>query len=154
MTEIIELGKLAFVGLISGVFSSLIAYRAHRQKKWWELRVSAYRELINALSDLANYYSSYIADEVDGHKMSDGYKNMINNQWDKSYLKVRRTADSGAFLFSQRVNDALLKFMEVTENYQECYISHWEDNLSEVRHCLKTVVDASKKDLVAKLWWI
>jgi len=52
MNAILELLKLALVGLISGVFSYYLTFRKHRFEKWWELRVTAYQEVIAALSDL------------------------------------------------------------------------------------------------------
>lgn len=38
----LELLKLASVGVVAGLFSSIVANRDHRQRKWWELRITAY----------------------------------------------------------------------------------------------------------------
>jgi len=56
MDSILELIKLVGAGLIAGLFSSALANKNHRQRKWWELRVTAYQNAIDALSDLI-YYS-------------------------------------------------------------------------------------------------
>jgi len=60
----LELIKLASVGFIAGLFSSVIANRDHRQRKWWELRVSAYQNAIEALSDLVYYYDTRLNAEM------------------------------------------------------------------------------------------
>lgn len=54
-----ELLKLGVVGLIAGIFSSWLANKDYRYRKWWELRVAAYQGAIEALSDIAHYYNSH-----------------------------------------------------------------------------------------------
>nr|WP_075519007.1 hypothetical protein [Moritella viscosa]SHO17368.1 Putative uncharacterized protein [Moritella viscosa] len=57
---LLELLKLGFVGVIAGLFASFLANRDFRNKKWWELRVSAYKTAIEALSDLVHYYECHL----------------------------------------------------------------------------------------------
>lgn len=153
MEQFTELLKLASVGIISGVFSSLVAYRAHRQKKWWELRVAAYQELIYALSDLTHYYSVHHDAEINRSNFSDSFKTKIEAEWNESYPKVRRAADSGAFLFSPEVNSALHSFRDTNDTQQDCYFEHLDTNFAAANGCLKTVVECSKTDLETRWWW-
>ena len=149
-----ELSKLATVGLVSGFVSSFLAYRAHRQKKWWELRVGAYQELIEALSDLSQYYSSHNQAYLQRYELPDEYKETLSKLWDEGHIKVRISADKGAFIFSDKVDTALKKFIECDNTRQDDYYDHFEINETEVKKCLSTIVKASKLDLKTKWWWL
>lgn len=46
-----ELAKMGGTGLVAGLFTAWVTMRDHRDKKWWELRVTAYQIVIDALSD-------------------------------------------------------------------------------------------------------
>ncbi len=71
MNAVLELLKLALVGLVSGLFSYYLAGRKHRAEKWWELRVTAYQDAIAALSDLYYYFDRYSNIEMTQRNISD-----------------------------------------------------------------------------------
>ena len=147
----IELLKLGFVGIISGLFSAFLAIRAHRDKKWWELRVEAYKTLIDALSDL-NYYfdSKYLAD-ITNQAISETKNNQLNKFWNEGYHKVRKAADSGSFLFSNEVNHALKNFMDHNRNdHHASYFEYLDSHSALINKCLESVVSSAKKDLKIK----
>ncbi|KER81304.1 hypothetical protein [Xanthomonas arboricola] len=143
-----ELIKLGAVGLIAGLFSSLLANRDHRYRKWWELRVSAYQGAIEALSDIVYYFEKHYNAEVEYRELTEEFKEKISEFWNTSYPKVRRLADSGAFLFSDRANAALKEFMR--DDDEQTYIEHLDNNLAKSKKCLKELVACSKIDLRLK----
>lgn len=143
-----ELLKLGAVGLIAGIFSSILANRDHRYRKWWELRVDAYQAAIEALSDIVYYFDRHYNAEIEYRELSDDFKKKIGDFWDESYPKVRRLADSGAFLFSDRANAALKEFMQ--DDDEPSYIEHLDNNLDKSRKCLAELVACSKVDLQLK----
>ncbi|MCK4843235.1 MAG: hypothetical protein KAT04_15345 [Methylococcales bacterium] len=149
-----ELSKLVSVGLISGLISSFLAYRSHRQKKWWELKVSSYQELIEALSDLSQYYSSHYQENLMKNDLSDDYKETLSNMWDEGHRNVRRAADKGAFIFSDEVEMALKKYIKCDDVRQDDYYDHIELHEKEVKTCLSSIVTASRVDLEIKWWWL
>lgn len=148
MDVAVELIKLGAVGLIAGLFSSLLANRDHRYRKWWELRVSAYQGAIEALSDIVYYYDKHYDAEIESRELSEQFKGKISDFWDASYPKVRRLADSGAFLFSDRANAALRDF--VRADHAESYFEHLDNNLAKSKKCLAELVACSKVDLRLK----
>lgn len=143
-----ELFKLGAVGLIAGLFSSLLANRDHRYRKWWELRVSAYQGAIEALSDIVYYYDKHYNAEIEDRELSEEFKKQVSDFWDVSYPKVRRLADSGAFLFSDRANAALRGF--VRDDNEQSYFEHLDNNLAKSQKCLAELVACSKVDLRLK----
>lgn len=149
-----ELFKLASVGLVSGLFSSFLAYRAHRQKKWWELRVTAYQELVESLSDLSLYYSKHYNAELLKYDLSPEYKKQLNEILNESHRKVRRAADKGAFIFSTEVNSALEEYIKCDDSREDTFYEHVEKHEHEVKKCLSAITKASKKDLKTRWWWL
>jgi predicted nucleic acid-binding protein len=154
MDTVIELIKLGSVGIISGLFSAYIAIRGHRDKKWWELRVEAYKSLIEALSDLTYYYQKKYTAECYHEKLSKEYEEGLSKFWDESYHKVRKAADSGVFLFSNEVNQELKKFMALENQRDDTYFDYVDSYSAVTEQCLKAVVSSAKKDLKVKDAWL
>jgi uncharacterized UPF0160 family protein len=144
----LELLKLASVGLVAGLFSSVIANRDHRQRKWWEMRVSAYQNAIEALSDLVYYYDRHYSAEIEYRALSEEHRKKLDAYWEQSFPKIRKYADSGAFLFSDEANSALRELM--TDDNEQTYFEHLDNNLAKARKCLKRLVECSKVDLKLK----
>lgn len=144
----LELLKLASVGLVAGLFSSILANRDYRQRKWWEMRVSAYQNAIEALSDLVYYYDKNFNAEIKYRELPEAFKKKLDAYWEQSFPKVRKYADSGAFLFSEEANAALRELM--TDDDEPSYVEHLDNNLAKARKCLNRLVECSKVDLKLK----
>ncbi|WP_339668364.1 hypothetical protein [Dasania marina] len=148
-TELIKLGS---VGVLSGVFGAFMALRRYKYEKWWEMRVNAYKAVIESLSDMTAIYEKR------------------NNNWEQSPIepknisqelrvareKVRKHRDMGAFLFSNDAEAALTDFVDFQIDYERvtdpgdvygpfCQIS---------RKCLEKIVALSKKDLAVNGRWL
>lgn len=149
---LLELLKLASVGVIAGVFSSALANRDHRQRKWWELRVTAYQSVIEALSDLVYYYDKHYNAAIEHRDLPEEFEKKLSAYWEQAFPRVRKAADSGAFLFSDKANAALREFM--TDENADWYIEHLDITLSKAKNCLSALVECSKDDLKLKLSWL
>ena len=145
MDIVVELVKLTSVGLIAGLFSSWLANRDHRQRKWWELRVIAYQNAIEAMSDLLYYYDRHFDAQISSYSFPDDFKEKLEQHWQDAQPKVRKLADSGAFLFSDRANTALREFME--DEHADMFIEHVDNKLAQAKKCLTELVECSKQDL-------
>lgn len=149
MEAILELVKLALVGLVAGFFSYYLSGRKHRSEKWWELRVSAYKEIIAALSDLYYYFERHLNIEETGRELTEERKNELQRLWDDGYHKVRKAADAGAFLFSAGAESALKKFIKDDTHY-DTYYEYLDSRCVDAKKCLDTLVSCSKNDLCLK----
>jgi hypothetical protein len=145
---ILEVVKLGVVGLIAGLFSSVIANRDHRQRKWWEMRVGAYQNAIDALSDIVYYYDKHYSAAIEYRELSADLSAMLDAHWEQSFPKVRKYADTGAFLFSEKANIALREFMKADN--EPTYEEHLDNTLHKARICLKQLIECSKEDLKLK----
>lgn len=152
MEMVLELLKLASVGLIAGLFSSLLANRDYRQRKWWELRVAAYQNAIEALSDIVYYYEKHYTAEIESRELSKQFQEELEKYWEQAYPKLRKFADSGAFLFSVEANTALLEFMK--NEHAGSYFEHLDNKLARAMKCLARLIECSKVDLKLKPGWL
>jgi uncharacterized Ntn-hydrolase superfamily protein len=143
----LELIKLASVGVISGLFSAFIANKSHRDKKWWELRVSAYQSVIESLSDLIYYFDKKYTAEIENRELNEEFENELSKVWDESFHKVRKATDIGVFLFSSNVNSALQTFMKVRNDEHHSYFEYLNTNLLAAKNCLDSVVKFANIDL-------
>lgn len=148
---ILEILKLATVGIVAGLFSSFLANRDYRQRKWWELRVSAYQNAIEALSDLVYYYNNHYTATTEYRELSPEVESKLNAYAEQAFPKVRKFADSGAFLFSDEANAALREMM--ADDNSQSYVEHLDNNLFKAKICLTKLVECSKVDLKLKPSW-
>ena len=149
-----EILKLAFVGLTAGLFSSFVANRDYRYKKWWELRVIAYQDLIEALSDLVYYFDRHYKAETEHWTLKEDDLEKLSHHWEAAFPKVKKSGESGAFLLSDDVNHSLEKLIECNNRHYDSYFEFLENNLIEARNCLSLVVFSSKKDLKIGGKWL
>jgi hypothetical protein len=148
MVIALEFLKLAVVGLIAGLFTSVLAIRDHRQRKWWEMRVAAYQTAIESLSDLSYFYKQHLIAEIAEIAIPPEKQEALASGWNESFHKVRRLADSGAFLFSERAGQALGTFIK--HAYAHSTIDMLNANIDRAETCLQAMVACSKIDLKLK----
>jgi|CXWL01.1.fsa_nt_gi hypothetical protein len=157
MEVILELLKLAVVGLIAGLFSSMLANKDHRQRNWWELRVAAYKNAIEALSDLAYYYdenwTEYSEAMTARREVDKESQAKFDAYLEQAFHKIRKSSDSGAFLFSEEANAALREFMRDEASSSE-YWEHLYTGSDKAKKCLTRLVECSKIDLQLKPSWL
>lgn len=150
MNAVLELLKLALVGLVSGIFTYYLSSQKHRSEKWWELRVTAYKEVIAALSDLYYYFKRHLTIEETGRELTEERKNELQRYWDDGYHKVRKATDSGAFLFSAAAETALKNFIKGENEHYNTYFEYLDGRCVDARKCLEALVSCSKTDLRLK----
>jgi hypothetical protein len=103
---------LAFVASVVATAASLYSTRFARfaWERWWELQAQAYAEMIRALSDMVDYYSSVSDAEIEGRRISPERMAEITQRWQKGHRRVTRATNMGAFLISPDAEDALQAF--------------------------------------------
>lgn len=70
--------------------------------------------------------------------------------WDNGYHKVRKAADSGAFLFSPDAETALKTFIKGENEHYDTYFEYVDGRCVDARKCLDALVSCSKTDLRLK----
>lgn len=142
-----DVGKMAGAGLVAGLFAAFLGSRDYRYKKWWELRVTAYQSVIDALSDMAYAYEVRYQAEIEGRELTDERNAELGTLTFQAFTRVRKAADTGAFLFSSEANAAL----DLIRKEWEMDHPSWQEHLDAMqftsRQCLTRIVALSKRDL-------
>lgn len=146
-SHLLELAKLGAVGLVAGFFTSYLGNKDHRRRSWWEMRVAAYREVIEALSDLVSYSDYHFKAEMRGRELPQEFKTKLEEQWAPARARVRKAADVGAFLFSKEAAAALAEFERRNNEEQDSYIDAVLQSLGAGQVCLQKMVELSRTDL-------
>ena len=150
---ILELVKMAGVGIISSFFTYLLASRGFRHRKWWELKVAAYKDTIEALSDLLHYYDRHFEAEARQQDVTHAIAEQLKDIWMDCSKRIKRSAYSGAFLFSNEAEVALKEFVKAIDRHPDQYktsIEYYDAGYGTARKCLNSLVNCSKNDLKLK----
>lgn len=147
-----EILKLGSVGIVSGTFAAYLATRRFKHEKWWEMRVNAYKLIIENLSDLAELYEER------------------NNNWERAPIepkeigleirahlsKIRKHRDMGAFLLSREAEKVLNEFLEFDVDIANIIDPSciYGPLSKSSRKCLEEVVALSIKDLKIGNRWL
>lgn len=142
-----DLGRMAGAGLVAGLFAAYMGSRDHRFKKWWELRVAAYQSAIDALSDMAYAYEVRYLAEIENRELSVQQKAELGTLTVQAFTKVRKAADTGAFLFSPEANAALDLVRKEWDTDHPTWQEHLDAMQFASRQCLTRIVALSKSDL-------
>ena len=153
MDTFFEILKLGAVGLTAGLFSAWLGSLSHRNRKWWELKLEAYKNVIEALSDVVYYFDIHYNAEIKQREISDEIDREVQKFWDDSYNKIRKYKDSGTLFFSVEANQALVKFMKLKEKNFHNYIEHLESYSAGAERCLASIIESARKDLKKNATW-
>lgn len=111
----------------------------------------AYKNAIESLAELVYYYDTHYNAEIESRELPIEFEEKLKANWEQAYPKIRKYADSGAFLFSEEANAALAKLLR--KEHAETFFEHIDNELAKVRECLRQLVECSKTDLKVKRCW-
>jgi len=122
----------------------------------WDLKLTAYQELIESLDYIKGYYNgkvAYISGQLGESKKT---TNPSSKDFNAEYAVLRKSVVYGRFLYSKEVEEELNKLVSLMLSYDyeefdpdeyQGYNAHCS---SEVSKCLKFVVERSAVDLELK----
>ena len=145
----VEILKLFGVGIISSLGTYFLTSRRFRHTKWWELKAAAYKDTIEALSDLIHHYHG----QFEARARNQEFIGDASKDWIDCQKRIKRSAYSGAFLFSKEAELALKKCVKELDKHPDNYkypLDYYDDKYGAAKNCLDSLVECSKKDLRLK----
>ena len=91
---------------------------------------------------------------IEHREMTDEYEVELKEFWTTGYHSVRKAADTGAFLFSDAVNETLREFVGLKNENYDSYFDYLDSHFAVAEKCLKTVVASATKDLRVGDSWL
>lgn len=119
------------------------------RQRWWERKVDAYSQIIDALSSLVYYYEEHMNAELECRKAGGQHSKGFEQFWHDGNIKIKTATAIGAFLISKEAETALqIMWKEKGKGitYGDWY-GAMESDYNATNACLKTMVIVAKKDL-------
>lgn len=138
------------VGPLSAWITVKLSLRRFRAEKWWEMRVEAYRRVIEALHDATKYPEAHFDAAVEGYKISDKGKEELRFIARKASIEILRATETGALLLSSRALCRLRKYQEERMEVGHSGVdiaSQYDLHLGAINTCLNDLIDIARRDL-------
>lgn len=147
-----ETVQLVFQLLVTGSAAFLAAWlgtRRFRRERWWERKVEAYTDLINALHSMKWHTSEHFDAEIEYSALSEEYTDELWKRFVNARREVSRIAETASFLVSDEIQVAVkemerdLNAAKSASTLQEYLDEQW----AAVDACIKCVKEIGAKEL-------
>ena len=139
---------IAIAGVSSWITVQL-SLRRFRAEKWWEMRVEAYKRLIEALHDSKTFSETHLEADYEGRQIAEETDRELRAMAKKASREIARAADLGGFLLGDEVRRRLKKYHQEeskasdTDSWQMYLHGDWHATNS----CLRDLIEIASRDL-------
>ena len=138
------------IGLVTTVCAAFLSARWGVRRafaeRWWDRKVQAYSEIIDALHDMLRY-SAFVADrDLNGDGATHPKEQEFATRYTEAYWKLQRMTDIGAFVISEKAAHILQKLRDrpklnwedgPTFEIREEEAARYREALNGIRKCAK-----------------
>ena len=139
---------------IAALIASWLALRKFRTEKYWEMRLQAYNELLNALEKMFSYVDASLLDAMHEKTINDDDRELLRSNWKEGKEHVEKTRRIGRLLISEEARQVIDIDKKFKEANKDVPIDDWFSNMDNEWGVLRDVIDEfitqSKKDLGLK----
>ena len=141
---------VAFAALLG----SWMALKKFKRMKYWELRLEAYNELLNALEKMFSYVDASLLDAMHEKTINDDDREQLKSNWKDGKDEVERMRRIGRLLISEEAHqivDIDTRFKEATKDIQKGnWFAYMDEEWGVLRDVIEDLITQSKKDLGLK----
>lgn len=144
------------VGPLSAWITVQLSLRRFRAQKWWEMRVEAYRRVIEALHQAKTFSSTYLDADIWGQRLSDDKKRELSALVRKADREIDRASDAAGFLISHAARERLREYqLSIDEDNIPSWWEYIDKHWGETDSCLKDIIEIARQDLELERrgWW-
>ena len=153
MFSIEQIAVSIFSAILISVITSWITVRLALKKfyseRWWVRKDEAYTSIIDALSDLVNYYDVFYDETLGIKQISDERRKEMNEISKKGHSLLKKATSIGAFVISKDAELALKQYWQESEEKHDPNDWLWEIeyDYAKAKTALEELVKCAKKDL-------
>jgi hypothetical protein len=138
---------LAFIASLIAIYNT--NFKRFTSERWWERKVKAYEDIVDALSGLIHYYRTLMDEELGEKQLSKEAQAEFNKRSRQGFNTIRRATDMGAFIISSEASDILQEFWKESENKLDPndWYARFERNYEKAKACLDKITSCARKDL-------
>lgn len=146
-TALFQVGLSFLVALTTALLTVWLSLRRYYREKWWEAKMRAYTDLIQALHHMKRDVEISIRAELTGGDTDTDFHKEWSAKHRAAWDEIRRQVDVGEFLYSPASMQILQALLNDTKDRDEGYFAHLEDIQTAVEKCLPAVKAAARADL-------
>jgi hypothetical protein len=146
---------LAFVGVVSGLFTSFIARRDFVSDRWWERKADTYTRILDALVELERIHETYSDDALHIRELNEAERAELERIWKPAWREVDSAIRLGAFVISHEAHAALAALRTATRGIDpQDFFGIVDAQFSATRECITQLREIGRKDLRLTRWWL
>lgn len=148
--------SLAFVGVVSSLFTTFLARKSFISERWWDRKADAYTRILEALVEMDRYHEAHYDDLTNEAQLSEERKAELTTAWKTAALEVDNSIRIGAFVISQEAHSALAKLRTATRGvHPQDFFGTVEANYTATSECIRQMREIGRTDLqVDARWWL
>lgn len=137
------------ISILSAWLTVKLSQKKFRSERLWERKVSAYERVIEAFHNSKKFSSEHMRAEYSGGEVSDEHDKDLRQNAKQAMDEVRRTADIGSFILSEKALDIIIEFeykindTDQIESWQD-YLHHEFETTDEY---MKKFIEEAKRDI-------
>jgi len=147
-TVLFQLILSLVVAVTTAYLTVWLSLRRFYREKWWEAKMEAYTNVIQALHHMNRDLDISLRAEMRGDYTESDYRKEWSEKHRLAWDEIRRQIDVGEFLYSpksMRILRALIKDSEHDPDYM--YAEHLMTLQSAVETCMPAIKAAARADL-------
>jgi hypothetical protein len=146
---------LAFVGVVSGLFTSFIARRDFVSDRWWERKADTYTRILDALVELERIHETYSDDALHIRELNEAERTELERIWTPAWQEVDHAIRLGAFVISHEAHAALAALPTATRGINpQDFFGIVDAQFSATRKCITQLREIGRNDLRVARWWL
>jgi hypothetical protein len=144
---VFQVGVSLLVAVVTAWLTVWLSLRRFYREKWWEAKMSAYTNVIEALHHMKRDLEISIDAEQCGRDTETDYHKEWNAKHRAAWDEIRKQIDVGEFLYSPESMQILQVLNAETRGPFDTYYDHLEGFQAAVEKCLPAIKSAARRDL-------
>lgn len=147
-TVLFQGGFALFTAVIAAWITVRLALRRFYQEKWWEAKMQAYTQVIQALHHMKWDVDVSIAAEIGESEPDTEFHKELDEKHRLAWHEIRRQSDIGDFLFSRESLKILRELNDLPgQSPNDSYLDHLEIIQAAVNKAMPAIKKAARSDL-------
>jgi len=146
-TILLQVALSLLVAVTTAWLTVWLSLRRFYREKWWEAKMRAYTDLIQALHHMRWDLRISMQATIRGEQNETEYQKEWAAKHRAAWAEVRKQIDVGEFLYSPVSVQLLRQLDRETERDDQDYFSHLEKLQTAVENCLPAIKTAARADL-------
>lgn len=145
---------LAFVGVVSALFTTFLARKSFISERWWDRKADAYARILEALVEMHRYYDAHYDDLTWETPLSEERKAELTTALKTAWREVDNAIRLGAFVISEEAHTALAKLQTATRGVDpQDFFGIVDAEFAATSQCIKQMREIGRTDLQVEPRW-